>query len=328
MPLRLNGKGTEGNTSGMRKVRLLPDNTNYDFVGKRWIAYSVTGILFIISLVSLVIQGLNLGIDFEGGILFEVRIPANADIASVRTAMHDLKIGEVQVQQVGAANELMIRVHRPDDSEGTQQAVVKSVKAALGPGFDYRRVELVGPKVGGELLRDGIVASALAIICIAIYVAFRFEWQFGVAAIIATFHDVAVTVGLFSVLQLDFDLTAVAALLTLAGYSINDTIVVFDRVRETLRKNKTADLKTVINLSINQTLSRTILTVATVTLAVLSLLFFGGATLRNFSVAMTWGIVVGTYSSIFVAAALLIHMPPITRGLTTSGAATPSTPQE
>ncbi|MEO5373619.1 MAG: protein translocase subunit SecF [Alphaproteobacteria bacterium] len=311
----------------MLKIRFIPDNTSYDFVGRRWIAYTVTGLLFVISAISLVMQGLNLGIDFQGGILFEVHTPPTVDIGQVRSTLGGLHIGEVQVQQVGAEKELMIRVHRPDDSEGTQQAVVNKIKAALGEGYEYRRVELVGPKVGSELLRDGIIASALAIICIAAYVAFRFEWQFGVAAVVATFHDVAVTVGLFSVLQLDFDLTAVAALLTLAGYSINDTIVVFDRVRETLRKNKTADLAAVINLSINQTLSRTVLTVSTVALAVLALLFFGGGTLRNFSVAMTWGIVVGTYSSIFVAAALLMHMPPISSAL--SGAPVPAPgPQE
>ena len=183
----------------------------------------------------------------------------------------------------------------------------------LGSDYEYRRVEVVGPTVGKELLHAGVLATVLAMVAISIYVGVRFEWQFGLAALIATFHDVLTTVGMYSVLHLDFNLTAVAALLTLAGYSINDTVVVFDRIRETLRRQRATDLRSIINASVNQTLSRTTMTATTTLLALLPLVFMGGQTLINFSAALTWGIFVGTYSSIYVAAALLLYMPPLRR---------------
>jgi preprotein translocase SecF subunit len=183
----------------------------------------------------------------------------------------------------------------------------------LGSTYEKRRVDVVGPTVGSELLHAGILATVLAMLAISLYVALRFEWQFGLAALIATFHDVLTTVGLYAVLQLDFNLTAVAALLTLAGYSINDTVVVFDRIRETLRRQRAPSLRDVINDAVNQTLSRTTMTAGTTLLALLPLVFMGGPTLFNFSAALTWGILVGTYSSIYVAAALLLYMPPLRR---------------
>jgi preprotein translocase SecF subunit len=231
----------------------------------------------------------------------------------MRGQLNDLGLGDVDIQGFGSDRDVLIRVQMQPGGEQAQTAAIETVRRSLGTGYEYRRVELVGPTVGQELLTAGIVATVLAVIAIALYVAFRFEWQFGVAALIATFHDVFTTVGLFAVLQLEFDLTAVAALLTLAGYSINDTVVVFDRMRETMRKNKTMPLRDVINLSVNQTLSRTIMTSATTWIAILPLLIFGGAALANFTWAMTWGIFIGTFSSVYIAASILLYLPPIRR---------------
>jgi preprotein translocase subunit SecF len=301
----------------MRLLRLVPENTKIDFVAKRRAAFVISLALLIATLVSLSIQGLNFGIDFRGGILIEAQAPEPVDIGELRSQLGTLDLGEVQLQEFGSPRDILIRIQQQEGGEGEQRAAIEQVRGLLGDSYEYRRVELVGPKVGSELLRDGLLATALAIAGITLYVAFRFEWQFGVAALVATFHDVVTTVGLYSVLGLDFDLTAVAALLTLAGYSINDTVVVFDRIREILRKHKSADLATVINMAVNQTLSRTVLTSGTTLAAILPLLIFGGSTLANFTVALTWGILIGTFSSVFVAASLLLYMKPLRRA--TSG---------
>jgi preprotein translocase subunit SecF len=297
----------------MRPLRFVPENTAIDFVANRWPAFTFTGLLFLVTIVSLIWPGLNLGIDFRGGILIEARAERTVDVAAMRGQLNGLGLGDVDIQGFGSDRDVLIRVQMQPGGEQAQTAAIETVRRSLGTGYEYRRVELVGPTVGQELLTAGIVATVLAVIAIALYVAFRFEWQFGVAALIATFHDVFTTVGLFAVLQLEFDLTAVAALLTLAGYSINDTVVVFDRMRETMRKNKTMPLRDVINLSVNQTLSRTIMTSATTWIAILPLLIFGGAALANFTWAMTWGIFIGTFSSVYIAASILLYLPPIRR---------------
>lgn len=297
----------------MRPLRFVPENTAIDFVARRILAFSFTGLLFAITIVSLFWPGLNFGIDFRGGILIEARAERAVDVASMRSQLNGLGLGDVDIQGFGSDRDVLIRVPMQPGGEQAQTAAIQTVRQSLGTGYEYRRVELVGPTVGQELLKAGVIATVLSVIAIAIYVAFRFEWQFGVAALIATFHDVFTTVGLFAVLQLEFDLTAVAALLTLAGYSINDTVVVFDRMREVMRKNKTMPLRDVINLSVNQTLSRTIMTSATTWIAILPLLIFGGASLANFTWAMTWGIFIGTFSSIYVAASILLYLPPIRR---------------
>ncbi|MFN8720773.1 MAG: protein translocase subunit SecF [Rhodospirillales bacterium] len=297
----------------MRPLRFVPENTAIDFVANRWPAFTFTGLLFVVTIVSLIWPGLNLGIDFRGGILIEARAERTVDVAAMRGQLNDLGLGDVDIQGFGSDRDVLIRVQMQPGGEQAQTAAIETVRRSLGTGYEYRRVELVGPTVGQELLTAGIIATVLAVIAIALYVAFRFEWQFGVAALIATFHDVFTTVGLFAVLQLEFDLTAVAALLTLAGYSINDTVVVFDRMRETMRKNKTMPLRDVINLSVNQTLSRTIMTSATTWIAILPLLIFGGAALANFTWAMTWGIFIGTFSSVYIAASILLYLPPIRR---------------
>lgn len=297
----------------LRPLHFIPSDTKIDFVAKRWWAFSLTILLVIITLIALLVKGLNLGIDFKGGILIEAKSATVVNIAALRNELQGLNLGEIQLQQFGAPTDVLIRVQRQEGDESSQMKAVQSVRDKLGSEYEYRRVEVVGPTVGKELLHAGILATILAMLAISLYVGIRFEWQFGLAALIATFHDVLTTVGLYAVLQLDFNLTAVAALLTLAGYSINDTVVVFDRIRETLRRQKAVSLRDVINDSVNQTLSRTTMTAGTTLLALLPLVLMGGPTLINFSAALTWGILVGTYSSIYVAAALLLYMPPLRR---------------
>jgi len=297
----------------LRPIHFIPHDTKIDFVAKRWWAFGLTIFLILVTLVALFTKGLNLGIDFKGGILIEAQAQQPVDTAALRTELSGLNLGEISLQQFGSPNDVLIRVQRQEGDEATQMRAVQQVRDKLGTSYEYRRVEVVGPTVGAELLHDGILATVLAMVAISLYVAVRFEWQFGLAALIATFHDVLTTVGLYAVLQLDFNLTAVAALLTLAGYSINDTVVVFDRIRETLRRQKATSLRDVINDAVNQTLSRTTMTAGTTLLALLPLVFMGGPTLINFSAALTWGIFVGTYSSIYMAAALLLYMPPLRR---------------
>ncbi len=298
----------------MRPFHYIPADTNVDFVAKRWWAFGLSILLLVITVAALLIKGLNLGIDFKGGILIEAKAPQAVDIAALRSDLGSLNLGEVSLQQFGGPDDVLIRVQRQEGDEAAQMKAIQSVRDRLGTTYEYRRVEVVGPTVGSELLHAGILATVLAMLAIAAYVTFRFEWQFGLAAFIATLHDVLVTVGFYAVLGMDFNLTAVAALLTLAGYSINDTVVVFDRIRETLRRSKATDLRSIINDAVNQTLSRTTMTAGTTLIALLPLVFMGGPTLINFSAALTWGILIGTYSSIYVAAALLLYMPPL-RGL-------------
>ncbi|MGE3770906.1 MAG: protein translocase subunit SecF [Bdellovibrionales bacterium] len=292
-------------------IQFIKEATHIDFVSQRWPAFIVTGLLFIVTIVSLATVGLNLGIDFKGGIVLEVKAPQAVDTAALRQQMEALKLGDIEIQQFGAPDNVLIRLQRQPGGEEAQTAATTLVRNTLGDSYEYRRVEVVGPRVGDELFNAGIFATIIAMLMIGIYVTVRFEWQFGLAALFATFHDAFVTMGLFSILQLDFNLTAVAAILTLAGYSINDTVVVFDRIRENLRRNKSHDLKQVINDAVNQTLARTIMTAGTTLLALLPLVLFGGPSLLNFSLALTFGIVIGTFSSIYVAAALLLYMKPL-----------------
>jgi len=296
-----------------RPIHFVPHDTKIDFVAKRWWAFGVTIALMLVTVASLFINGLNFGIDFKGGILIEAKAAQPVDTAALRADLESLKLGETSLQEFGGPDSVLIRVQRQEGDEAAQQRAIEAVRGKLGTSYEYRRVEVVGPTVGKELLHGGILATLLAVLAIAVYVGLRFEWQFGLAAFLATLHDVFVTVGLYSVLQLDFNLTAIAALLTLAGYSINDTVVVFDRIRETLRRQKANDLRAVINDSVNQTLTRTTMTAGCTLMALLPLVFMGGPTLINFSLALTWGILVGTYSSIYVAAALLIYMPSLRR---------------
>jgi preprotein translocase subunit SecF len=305
----------------MRLLKLIPDRTSIDFVGVRFYAFGIDGLLVLISLISLFIHGLNFGIDFTGGVLVEVKSAQSIDIGPLRTKVDSLGFAEAQLQYFGGGecetppnSCVLIRVQPQASSNSTDQAVVNTLRTALGSAYAFRRTEVVGPKVSDELKNAGILATVIAVLMIGVYVAVRFEWQYGVAAIVATGHDVFVTAGLYSLLHLDFTLTSVAALLTLAGYSVNDTVVVFDRIRENRRRYKRMPLKELINLSTNQTLTRTVLTSVTTSLSIIPLLLFGGPTLFDFTAAILFGIVVGTFSSIYVAAALLIYLPAVTGG--------------
>jgi len=292
-------------------------NPNFDFVGQRWIAFTVDGLLLLVALASLWFQGLNLGIDFTGGVVIEAKSTKTIDLTLLREQLHKLNFGEVQVQNFGTDKDVLIRVQPSEKTIGQEQTVANSIKAQLGPDFKLARIEAVGPKVSNELYWSGVIAAILAVLVIAVYVAFRFEWQFGVAALLSNGHDVLMAVGLYSILQLDFNLTSIAALLMLAGYSINETVIIFDRIRENRRKFKRMELGELINMSTNQTLARTLKTGTSTALSLIPLAFFGGEALFGFAITMLWGIASGTYSSVFVASSLLLYMPPIKMGQAT-----------
>jgi preprotein translocase subunit SecF len=300
----------------MRHIRFLPDDTNIDFIGSRYYAFAADGLLLLIAVISIAIQGFNLGIDFSGGVLLETKSAQTIEVAKVRSLVDTMGFGQSQIQTIGSGecdkpvgSCVQIRVQAPANRPGQQ--VVDAIKAKLGSGYTIRRTEVVGPTVSHELFEDGVIATILAIACIALYVAFRFEWQYGIGALIATGHDVLVAAGLFSVFHMEFTIYSVAALLLLAGYSINDTVVVFDRIRENRRKYKRMGLKELINLSTNQIMTRTTLVSFATALTMLPLLIFGGPTLFGFSASILFGIVVGTFSSTYVAAALLLYLPPV-----------------
>ena len=288
-------------------LHIVPPDTTIDFIGKRRLSLGISVVLFLVSIVSLAVQGLNFGIDFKGGILIEVRMEPAPDMAELRGKLTALNLGEVSLQEFGAPNDILIRVQAAEETEKEQIRVIEAVKDALGPGVDFRRTEFVGPKVGAELIEAGFLAVLFSLIGISIYVWFRFEWQFGLGAMISTIHDIVTTVGLFSLFQIDFGLTAVAAVLTVAGYSVNDTVVIYDRIRENMRKYKKMPITELINRSNNETLSRSVITHVTTLLAVVALLIFGGEVIRSFSIGMVWGVFVGAYSSVFVAVPILVY---------------------
>jgi len=298
----------------MPLLRFIPEATKINFVGLRYLAFAVDGLLLLASIISIAIHGFNLGIDFTGGVLMEVKSPQRIEISQMRSEVGSLGFKEVGLQYFGGGVcdkpvESCVLIRVQPDARHPDQTVADTIHAKLGDSYTYRRTEIVGPKVSGELFHAGVLATLLAVVAIAIYVSLRFEWQYGIGAAIATGHDVLVTAGLFSVLHLDFTLTSVAALLTLAGYSINDTVVVFDRIRENRRKYKRMPLAELINLSTNQMLTRTILTSVATSTSIIPILIWGGPTLFDFTAAILFGIIVGTFSSIYVAAMLLLYLP-------------------
>ncbi|HEY1962223.1 MAG TPA: protein translocase subunit SecF [Rhizomicrobium sp.] len=300
----------------MPLLKFLPEDTKIDFVGARYYAFALDGLLLLAAIFSIAVHGFNLGIDFTGGVLLEVKSAHVIDIAQVRTQVNSLGFAESELQHLGggACNTptnscVLIRVKPNANQSGTD--VANTIKKTLGPSFTLRNQQVIGPKVSAELFHAGILATILAVIAIAVYVWVRFEWQYGIGAVVATGHDVLVTAGLFSILHWDFTLTSIAALLTLAGYSINDTVVVFDRIRENRRKYKRMELGDLINLSTNQMLTRTILTSGATAISIIPLLIFGGPALFEFTAAILFGIVVGTFSSTYVAAALLLYLPAV-----------------
>jgi preprotein translocase subunit SecF len=286
-----------------------PHGTHINFMRFKAVCFwgSILAMALAIGLIAF--KGFNYGVDFKGGSMIEVQSSAGpADIAAMRSKLGSLGLGDVQIQQFGSGNDVLIRVEQQPGGDGAQQGALKSVIDALGPSFTQRRVEVVGPAVSAELRQSGLIAVLAAIGAIIAYVWFRFEWQFAVGTVVALAHDVLIVAGIFSIFNLEFDLSIVAALLTILGYSVNDTVVVSDRIRENLRKFKKMDLNELLNLSINETLSRTILTGVTTLVVLVVLFLFGGSVIRNFTLAMLIGIIIGTYSSIFIAAPILDYL--------------------
>ena len=298
----------------MWRFRLIPDRTNIPFLRLRRAFFVLSIVLAAASVAVLFSRGLNFGIDFAGGILIEVGTEGQADIGRMRRALDGLGLGEIALQEFGSDNEVLIRIERQPGDATAQQAAVGAVRAALGANYgdalSYRRVETVGPKVGAELIQAGIIAVVVSVFLMLVYIWFRFELPFALGAVIALVHDVLLSLGIFAALGLEFNLPIVAAILLIVGYSMNDTVVVYDRVRENLRKYKTMPLLALLDRSVNETLSRTAITSATTLLALFALLIFGGAVIRDFSFAMIWGVIVGTYSSVFIAGALLLFVQP------------------
>jgi preprotein translocase SecF subunit len=291
-----------------KPLHIVPAGTRIDFMRYHKITFVISLIMVLGSIALFFTRGLNYGIDFEGGILMEVRGQQAVDLKDMREKLSDLGLGEVSLQTFGDANDVLVRVPLQSlTDEKAQQAAVQKIKDTLGSNWEYRRTETVGPKFGDELKSGTAWAFALAMLGIMAYVWFRYEWQFGVNALLALFHDVITTIGLFSLLQLEFNLTIVAAVLTIAGYSVNDTVVIYDRIRHDLKRYKKMPLGELINLALNATLSRTTVTSGLTLLSVLALYFFGGEVLHGFSVALIWGIVIGTYSTICVATPLLLY---------------------
>lgn len=288
---------------------LFPHHLRVDFMRFKGLCLALSVIGMLISLALFFTFGLNYGVDFKGGSMIEVQAKSGAaDIAGLRDKLGRLGLGNVQIQSFGAPSDVLIRLEEQPGGEGAQQEGLKKVIDALGDQYTQRRVEVVGPVVSSELRMTGFLAVAAGLLAIVAYVWFRFEWQFAAGAIVGLTHDVLLTIGLFSLFGLEFDLSIVAALLTILGYSVNDTVVVSDRIRENLRKYKRMELNELLNLSINETLSRTVLTGVTALVVLISLYIFGGEVLRNFNFAMLFGVIIGTYSSIFIAAPLLGYL--------------------
>ena len=295
----------------MRLLKLVPDNTNIDFVRLRGWAFGLTLALSLLAVGLTVVRGLNLGVDFVGGLMIEEKFPAQPSLDNVRSVVDRLGVGEAALQLVGDNKTLSIRLPTQGGGEGATNATVKKVQTALGqafPGATFSRYATISGKVSGELIRNGLLAVVLAVLGIGLFAIFRFEWQFGVSTVVAIVHDLLMTVGFFALTRFDFDLNIVAAVLTIIGYSINDKIVIDDRIRENMRRYRKMEMREIINLSVNETLPRTVMTSVTILLALIAMLALGGHVLRGFTAAMILGIVVGTYSSIYVSSSLLISL--------------------
>ncbi|MFY9209612.1 MAG: protein translocase subunit SecF [Aestuariivita sp.] len=299
------------------RLKLVKENTSFDFFSRWKLWLGISGGMMVVALVSFLLQGLNYGIDFRGGTTIRTESTQTIDVAQYRAAMEALELGDITITEVfdptfaEDQNVAMVRIQAQDGQESVTTDVIERVEAALlevVPDIQFVSVESVGPKVSGELITTAIIAVVLAIGAVLVYIWLRFEWQFAVGAVVALVHDVILTIGIFSELQIKFDLAIIAALLTIVGYSLNDTVVVFDRVRENLRKYKKRPLSEVLNISINETLSRTMMTSVTTLLALIALFVLGGDVIRGFVFAMIWGVIVGTYSSVFVASAILLYL--------------------
>jgi len=297
------------------RLRLVRENTSIDFFSKARIWLGISMVAMVIAFASFMIQGLNYGIDFQGGTSIRTDSSMPVDVAEYRAVLDALDLGDISIVPIDDPlfdedqHVALVRVQAQEGDERIASETIEAIQATLrtiDPDMTFPSVESVGPKVSGELIQTAVIAVALAVVAILLYIWMRFEWQFAVGAVLALSHDVILTIGIFSELQIKFDLAIIAALLTIVGYSINDTVIVFDRVRENLRKYKKKDLKEVLNISINETLSRTLMTSVTTMLALLALFILGGDVIRGFVFAMMWGVLIGTYSSIFVASAILL----------------------
>jgi len=293
----------------LKPIKFIKFDTHINFLSKIATFLTISIMLVILSIGTIFFKGLNFGIDFNGGTIIEVqKIIGNADVSEMRERLSSLDIGNTQLQEFGKETDLLIRVEQNSDQEGSQQAIIKKITETIQSDYEIRRIEVVGPKVSGELIQKGITAVIASIVCVLIYIWFRFEWQFGVGAIVALIHDIVITIGVFSLFQLEFNLSIIAALLTIVGYSLNDTVVIYDRIREELRKYKKMPILELINQALNLTLSRTLMTSITTLIALLSLYLFGGEVIKGFTFAMIWGVLIGTYSSIFIASPVLIKL--------------------
>lgn len=330
----------------MMRLKLVPNDTHIRFIDKRFMAYALSGVLILASLGLFFTRGLNLGIDFRGGIMIEIGLETPPNLGDLRGKLSGLNMGDVSIQEFGNPLDILIRIEEQEGGDEAQRDAIDIIKTVLRDefatpfpvpagtslgamtpeeiniltgtevndtegnlawtGLSFRRIEVVGPKVSGELVQAGIISVLLAVGAVLIYIWLRFEWQFGIGAVVALVHDVILTIGFFSLTQLVFDLSTIAALLTIIGYSLNDTVVVYDRVRENLRRFRKVPLPDLFNTSINETLARTVMTSVTTLLALGALFFFGGEVIQGFTAAMIWGVFVGTYSSIFVAVPFLL----------------------
>jgi preprotein translocase subunit SecF len=293
----------------MKLLRLAPETTNFPFMRFRRWSYPFSAILSILAVAMFLTWGLNYGIDFSGGTLIELRANSGtADLAKLRASGGELKLGEVEVQGFGSPADVTFRFGTVPGGDIAQQQAVERFKAAFGKDYEFRRVEVVGPRVSGELVQSGTLGVVIAILGVLLYLWFRFEWQFAIAAIIATMHDLLLTVGFFSVTRLEFNTTSIAAILTIIGVSLNETVIILDRIREMMRKYKKMPTDQLIDVSVNAVLPRTIMTATTTLLALIALTIFGGHVIRSFALSMTFGVVMGTYSSVFICAPVLIYL--------------------
>ncbi|WP_027259180.1 MULTISPECIES: protein translocase subunit SecF [Leisingera] len=299
------------------RLKLVPEGTSFDFFKRAKLWLGISALMMVVGFASFLLQGLNFGIDFRGGTTIRTEATEIVDVGAYRDALSVHDLGDVSITEVfdPAFEEdqhvAMIRIQAQEGGEAISGEMIETLKTSLdavAPGIKFVSVESVGPKVSGELIQTAVIAVVLAIAAVLVYIWLRFEWQFALGAVAALVHDVVLTIGVFSELQIKFDLAIIAALLTIVGYSLNDTVVVFDRVRENLRRYKKKDLAEVLNISINETLSRTVMTSVTTLLALISLYVLGGDVIRGFVFAMIWGVLVGTYSSVFVASTILLKL--------------------
>lgn len=279
----------------------------FDVIGKRWWSFAFSLVLILVSVGSIAIHGFNYGIDFKGGIVIDAQFNDPVEVSSLRKSLEGLGLGEVVLQGFESKNEVMIRVQQHNNPEVVVGIIKRALKKHYPGGVTYRQIDVVGPQVGKELIMAGALSLAFALLGIMIYIWIRFEWQYGIGGIAALFHDTVVMIGFYSITGLEFNLTSIAAILTVIGYSINDSVVIYDRIRENMRKYKTMGLPELLNMSLNQTFTRTLLTGGTVLVAILALIIFGGPVIFGFSVAMFVGVIVGTYSSIVISAPILLY---------------------